>query len=211
MRFAGELLAFDDSKPLLIAEGGATRTDSVRAGLLEVPDSATVIAVHDGARPLFARHARADHLHVHAARRQLGEIAVRVDVLALSEERIARQAEIRETESRREIELEVFNRLLFRFGLQSLNEAQRRVLRSPHTLREGFLDDPRDLFLTLNGLRIGRGIDDWIAFRLQRSKFDVKKIVLTQVIDHLLRFPAEQLQQLVIGEKVPVSPDDSRR
>jgi len=56
VRFASELLAFDDSKPLLIAEGGATRTDSVRAGLLEVPDSATVIAVHDGARPLFARH-----------------------------------------------------------------------------------------------------------------------------------------------------------
>ena len=34
VRFASELLAFDDSKPLLIAEGGAMRTDSVRAGLL---------------------------------------------------------------------------------------------------------------------------------------------------------------------------------
>ena len=56
VRFASELLAFDDDKPLLIAEGGATRADSVRAGLVEVPDSATVIAVHDGARPLFARH-----------------------------------------------------------------------------------------------------------------------------------------------------------
>jgi 2-C-methyl-D-erythritol 4-phosphate cytidylyltransferase len=56
VRFASELLAFDDSKPLLIAEGGATRSDSVRAGLVEVPDSATAIAVHDGARPLFARH-----------------------------------------------------------------------------------------------------------------------------------------------------------
>ena len=30
--------------------------DSVRAGLLEVPDTAAVIAVHDGARPLFSRH-----------------------------------------------------------------------------------------------------------------------------------------------------------
>ena len=56
VRFAGELLAFDDAKPLLIAEGGRTRTDSVRAGLLEVPATATAIAVHDGARPLFARH-----------------------------------------------------------------------------------------------------------------------------------------------------------
>ena len=56
VRFASELLAFDDSKPLLIAEGGRKRSDSVRAGLLEVPTTATVIAVHDGARPLFSRH-----------------------------------------------------------------------------------------------------------------------------------------------------------
>lgn len=56
VRFAGELLAFDDSKPLLIAEGGRLRADSVRAGLLEVPAAAQTIAVHDGARPLFSRH-----------------------------------------------------------------------------------------------------------------------------------------------------------
>ena len=56
VRFAGELLAFDDAKPLLIAEGGRKRSDSVRAGLLEVPPGASVIAVHDGARPLFSRH-----------------------------------------------------------------------------------------------------------------------------------------------------------
>ena len=56
VRFAGELLAFDDTKPLLIAEGGRKRSDSVRAGLLEVPSTASVIAVHDGARPLFSRH-----------------------------------------------------------------------------------------------------------------------------------------------------------
>jgi 2-C-methyl-D-erythritol 4-phosphate cytidylyltransferase len=56
VRFAGELLAFDDTKPLLIAEGGRKRSDSVRAGLLEVPSAASVIAVHDGARPLFSRH-----------------------------------------------------------------------------------------------------------------------------------------------------------
>lgn len=56
VRFASELLAFDDSKPLLIAEGGRTRLDSVRAGLLEIPETASVIAVHDGARPLFAKH-----------------------------------------------------------------------------------------------------------------------------------------------------------
>ncbi|HET6496577.1 MAG TPA: 2-C-methyl-D-erythritol 4-phosphate cytidylyltransferase [Thermoleophilia bacterium] len=56
VRFAGELLAFDDSKPLLVVEGGRVRADSVRAGLLEVPATATAIAVHDGARPLFSHH-----------------------------------------------------------------------------------------------------------------------------------------------------------
>lgn len=55
IRFANELVAFDDAKPLLIAEGGRARPDSVRAGLLEVPESATAIAVHDGARPLFSQ------------------------------------------------------------------------------------------------------------------------------------------------------------
>jgi 2-C-methyl-D-erythritol 4-phosphate cytidylyltransferase len=33
--------------------GGATRSESVRAALAEVPDDATVVLVHDGARPLI--------------------------------------------------------------------------------------------------------------------------------------------------------------
>jgi len=56
VRFANELLGFDETKPLLIVEGGLARSDSVRAGLLEVPAEAEVIAVHDGARPLFSHH-----------------------------------------------------------------------------------------------------------------------------------------------------------
>ena len=56
IRFANELVCFDDAKPLLIAEGGRQRGDSVRAGLLQVPSDAPVIAVHDGARPLFSKH-----------------------------------------------------------------------------------------------------------------------------------------------------------
>jgi 2-C-methyl-D-erythritol 4-phosphate cytidylyltransferase len=56
VRFADELVSFDEAKPVLITEGGATRPDSVRAGLLEVPVEAGVIAVHDGARPLFSKH-----------------------------------------------------------------------------------------------------------------------------------------------------------
>ncbi|MGO8683752.1 MAG: 2-C-methyl-D-erythritol 4-phosphate cytidylyltransferase [Thermoleophilia bacterium] len=56
VRFAGALQLFDQSKPVLLAEGGRERADSVRAGLLQVPNEARAIAVHDGARPLFSRH-----------------------------------------------------------------------------------------------------------------------------------------------------------
>ena len=35
-----------------VVPGGATRSESVRAGLAAVPDDADIIAVHDAARPL---------------------------------------------------------------------------------------------------------------------------------------------------------------
>ena len=49
------LLAEEDgaSKVSSCVTGGATRTDSVRAGVAEVPDEAAVILVHDAARPLL--------------------------------------------------------------------------------------------------------------------------------------------------------------
>jgi 2-C-methyl-D-erythritol 4-phosphate cytidylyltransferase len=40
------------SKVAACVTGGETRTDSVRAGVAEVPDEAAVILVHDAARPL---------------------------------------------------------------------------------------------------------------------------------------------------------------
>jgi 2-C-methyl-D-erythritol 4-phosphate cytidylyltransferase len=42
------------SKVSACVTGGATRTDSVRAGAAEVPDEAAVILVHDAARPLVS-------------------------------------------------------------------------------------------------------------------------------------------------------------
>jgi len=41
------------SKVTACVTGGATRTDSVRAGVAEVPEEAAVILVHDAARPLL--------------------------------------------------------------------------------------------------------------------------------------------------------------
>jgi 2-C-methyl-D-erythritol 4-phosphate cytidylyltransferase len=40
---------------VLLAVGGATRSDSVRAGLAMIPESADVVVVHDAARPLASR------------------------------------------------------------------------------------------------------------------------------------------------------------
>ncbi|MFL5953195.1 MAG: 2-C-methyl-D-erythritol 4-phosphate cytidylyltransferase [Gaiellaceae bacterium] len=42
------------SKVRACVTGGATRTDSVRAGVAEVPEDAAVILVHDAARPLVS-------------------------------------------------------------------------------------------------------------------------------------------------------------
>ena len=46
---AEELVA---SKVAAVVTGGATRAESVRAALAEVPDDALVVLVHDAARPL---------------------------------------------------------------------------------------------------------------------------------------------------------------
>lgn len=47
----------DDAEPAVdaVVAGGASRSASVRAGLAEVPPGATVVLVHDGARPLADR------------------------------------------------------------------------------------------------------------------------------------------------------------
>jgi len=62
VRFADLPVIDEVGKPVLIAEGGRQRSDSVRAGLAAVPAEAEVIAVHDGARPLFGRHVFLDCL-----------------------------------------------------------------------------------------------------------------------------------------------------
>ena len=50
--------------------GGETRADSVRAGLVEVPDDAVVVLVHDAARPLLPPGG--DRARARAAVRGLG-------------------------------------------------------------------------------------------------------------------------------------------
>jgi 2-C-methyl-D-erythritol 4-phosphate cytidylyltransferase len=50
-----EGIAWSGSAGVAATPGGATRSDSVRAGLALVPDDADVVVVHDAARPLASR------------------------------------------------------------------------------------------------------------------------------------------------------------
>jgi 2-C-methyl-D-erythritol 4-phosphate cytidylyltransferase len=52
-----EWLAQSGREGVRIVEGGTERTDSVRLGLETVPEDATLVAVHDGARPLISAEA----------------------------------------------------------------------------------------------------------------------------------------------------------
>jgi 2-C-methyl-D-erythritol 4-phosphate cytidylyltransferase len=47
--------AWEGAAGVQVAFGGATRSDSVRAGLALVPDDAEIVIVHDAARPLASR------------------------------------------------------------------------------------------------------------------------------------------------------------
>jgi 2-C-methyl-D-erythritol 4-phosphate cytidylyltransferase len=48
-------VVWDGDSTLVAVEGGATRADSVRAGLASVPGDADIVVVHDAARPLASR------------------------------------------------------------------------------------------------------------------------------------------------------------
>ncbi|BCU78565.1 2-C-methyl-D-erythritol 4-phosphate cytidylyltransferase [Luteolibacter sp. LG18] len=52
-----ELLGGDFSKPVTRVDGGANRQDSVQNGLAAVPEGTTLVAIHDGARPLVTPEA----------------------------------------------------------------------------------------------------------------------------------------------------------
>jgi 2-C-methyl-D-erythritol 4-phosphate cytidylyltransferase len=63
------------SERLLLAAGGAERSDSVRLGLATVPEDIEYVAVHDGARPMISADAITRVLE--AADRDRGAVAAR--------------------------------------------------------------------------------------------------------------------------------------
>ncbi|HEY8257407.1 MAG TPA: 2-C-methyl-D-erythritol 4-phosphate cytidylyltransferase [Gemmatimonadales bacterium] len=80
---------------LVVASGGATRSDSVAAGLRALDDSSAVVLIHDGARPFVERNV-IDAVIAHARR---GESAIAAVPLTdtLKESAIADQSRIERT------------------------------------------------------------------------------------------------------------------
>lgn len=91
-----ELLEGSSSKPVIHVEGGEGRQDSVQNGLAAVPTGTTLVAIHDGARPLVSPEA-IDRCVATAAKegaaalaRPVTETLKRADVEGLSRESVDR-------------------------------------------------------------------------------------------------------------------------
>jgi 2-C-methyl-D-erythritol 4-phosphate cytidylyltransferase len=91
--------AWDGAPVHAVVAGGATRADSVRAGLAAVPDDADVVVVHDAARPLATK---ALFAAVVAAVRDGADAAVPAVALADTVKRVAGHR-VLETLSRSEL------------------------------------------------------------------------------------------------------------
>ncbi len=91
------LLGGGFSKPVTRVDGGADRQDSVAAGLAALSETASFVAVHDGARPLVSQEdidrcvtAAAEHRAAALARR-VTETLKRSDIADFSAEAVSRE------------------------------------------------------------------------------------------------------------------------
>jgi 2-C-methyl-D-erythritol 4-phosphate cytidylyltransferase len=92
-----ELLGESFPKPVKRVDGGATRQDSVAAGLVAVALTSSLVAVHDGARPLISPEdvdrciAAAVENRAAALARRVTETLKRSDTLDFSSEAVSRE------------------------------------------------------------------------------------------------------------------------
>ena len=92
-----ELLGENFSKPVRRVDGGATRQDSVMAGLAALSLKSSLVAVHDGARPLVSPDdidrcvVAADRNRAAALARRVTETLKRSDALDYSTEGVSRE------------------------------------------------------------------------------------------------------------------------
>ena len=117
--------------------GGATRSESVRAGLALVPDDATVIVVHDAARPLATRALWAAVL---AAVRDGADAAIPALPLTDTVKRV-KEGRVVETVPREDL-----------YGVQTPQAFAAAALRAAHAQRDDASDDAA--LIEANGGRV---------------------------------------------------------
>jgi 2-C-methyl-D-erythritol 4-phosphate cytidylyltransferase len=117
--------------------GGATRSESVRAGLALVPDDATVIVVHDAARPLATRALWAAVL---AAVRDGADAAIPALPLTDTVKRV-KEGRVVETVPREDL-----------YGVQTPQAFAAAALRAAHAQRDDATDDAA--LIEANGGRV---------------------------------------------------------
>jgi 2-C-methyl-D-erythritol 4-phosphate cytidylyltransferase len=117
--------------------GGATRSESVRAGLALVPDDATVIVVHDAARPLATRALWAAVL---AAVRDGADAAIPALPLTDTVKRV-KEGRVVETVPREDL-----------YGVQTPQAFAAAALRTAHAQRDDATDDAA--LIEANGGRV---------------------------------------------------------
>jgi len=61
------------------------------------------------------------------------------------------------------------------------------------------------------GGRLGRTIAQAFACRFEAAQLDEQEIILAQRESHFFRRPAQELQELVVGQQMPVAADDRQR
>ena len=117
--------------------GGATRSESVRAGLALVPDDATVIVVHDAARPLATRALWAAVL---AAVRDGADAAIPALPLTDTVKRV-KEGRVVETVPREDL-----------YGVQTPQAFAAAALRAAHAQQDDATDDAA--LIEANGGRV---------------------------------------------------------
>ena len=138
---------------------------------------------------------------IHSALRQPGQVTVRVRINLGLEQRIAVEGEVRIAKPKGATwasgggdgmdEASTFG--------QGFDETEQRIRRPPEAFGKNFLDHPgQSLGSSLGGFA---GPDEFqaCASRLVLAQFHVEKIVLAQGEGELLRVPAEEHEQLLVG------------
>ena len=157
------------------------------------------------------RDQRVEHrLHpdaVHPCVRQPRQVAVRERFRLGLQKRIAVDGKVRRTEPRRKPAFPCARRMRRR-RRQARHETKERIRAGCQAVGECLADHRADGFGAAPGLLRFRRKAQGFAGGFVAAQFDEQKIVFAQGVGEFLCAPVQQGEQLIIGEQMPVAPDD---